>query len=328
MTLNGYARMTAPNCAVPCVVCGDNAPIQVFRPRSAPGPVVRCGVCGMVFISPRERTASLIADGDQYLDRLGPDGQSLRHSSDLRDLADCWELADLGHRLPDRAVLRQNHLMALEQIGRFCSPPGRLLDFGSGWGFFLDTARGAGWDVQGIEPLPGRGIYARSALGLPVVTDTLRPDTFPAASFDVVTAFQVFEHLPDPAAEIAKIHHVLRPGGLVAIEVPNIDTLGVRIMRGRHRHFVIDHLWFFGPATLRQFLANCGFEPLATSFPTRLLSVRHLVNHWAARGLPPAASKGLQKFAERASLMDRSVRMNLGDIVMVIGRKIEKRPAR
>lgn len=306
-----------PPQAIPCVVCGSLDQAPFLRPARSPGPVVRCRGCGLVFVSPREDLRAIIDEGRPLAEL-----ERLRHSRDPRDLAGCWELDLLAAETPAlRQARRVNHQAALRWIAAHRPPPGRLLDFGCGWGFFLEDAREAGWQVRGLEPLPGHGVHARGALGLDVVTDTLRPDSFPPESFDVVTAFQVFEHLPDPGAELAKLHALLRPGGLVVIEVPNIATPLLRLLGGRHRHFVEDHLWFFSPRTLGRLLDRHGFQPIATHFPTRRLPLERLLDAWAARYLPPAALRGLRGLAGRAGLLERRLPVNLRDIVLQIGRK-------
>lgn len=303
--------------AIPCVVCGSLDQAPFLRPARSPGPVVRCRGCGLVFVSPREDLRAIIDEGRPLAEL-----ERLRHSRDPRDLAGCWELDLLAAETPAlRQARRVNHQAALRWIAAHRPPPGRLLDFGCGWGFFLEDAREAGWQVRGLEPLPGHGVHARGALGLDVVTDTLRPDSFPPESFDVVTAFQVFEHLPDPGAELTKLHGLLRPGGLVVIEVPNIATPLLRLLGGRHRHFVEDHLWFFSPRTLGRLLERHGFQPIATHFPTRRLPLERLLDAWAARYLPPAALRGLRGLAGRAGLLERRLPVNLRDIVLRIGRK-------
>ena len=303
---------------IPCAVCGSLEQAPFLRPARSPGPVVRCRGCGLVFVSPREDERAIIDEGRPLAEL-----ERLRDSRDPRDLAGCWELDLLAAETPAlRAARRVNHQAALGWIARHRPPPGRLLDFGCGWGFFLEDARAAGWTVQGLEPLPGHGVHARGALGLDVRTDTLRPDSFPPESFDVVTAFQVFEHLPDPAAELAKLHRMLKPGGLMVIEVPNIATPWVRLLGGRHRHFVEDHLWFFSPRSLARLLERQGFTPIATHFPTRRLPVERLLDAWAGRYLPPRAVGALRAVAQRAGLLERRLPVNLRDIVLLIGRRV------
>lgn len=300
--------------AIPCAVCGATSTAPLFRPAASPGPVVRCTQCSMVFVSPRLRTASLIFDGEQFAE------DPLRTSANPNDLVGHWEAAHLVSALAHRDVLRRNHRAALDRIARYARPPGRLLDFGCGFGFFLDSARTAGWDVAGIDPLPGHGAYARGALGLNVITDTLRPDSFEPRSFDVITALQVFEHLPDPRAELAALRRLLRPGGIIAIEVPNIEAPLVRLFGPRHRHFVADHLWFFSPGTLSRLLEDAGLSVLDVSRPTRRLSLRYLAARWLPRFLPEALGRRLPRAVDGMPGRDRCLPINLGDIVLAIAR--------
>lgn len=218
-------------------------------------------------------------------------------------------------------AFRVNAADALDRIQQHVQPPGRLLDFGCGWGFFLSVARERGWEPYGLEPLPGHAVYARARFGVNVITDVLRDDTFPPDSFDAITAFQVFEHLPDPASNLARLHRILKPGGLILIEVPNIDTWSVRLLGPRHRHFVQDHLNFFSPHTLTLLLENHGFQVLSTCHPTRRMTVRHLVADWGGRYLPEPVTSAAQALVRRLGLWERVISMNLGDIVEVMGRK-------
>ncbi len=301
---------------IPCAVCDSVDPAPFLHPRRSPGPVVRCRTCGMVYVSPIESPDSLIDDTTA----LGFPG-AMRESTDVNLLVGTWEAALLSRKLPAREALRRNHLAALERIASHCPPPGRLLDFGSGWGFFLQDAQAAGWGVQGLEPLPGHAIYTRGALDIPVVTDTLRDDTFGSGSFDVVTAFQVFEHLPDPATEIDKIRYILKPGGLLVIEVPNIATPLLKLFCGHHRHFVQDHLWFFSPHTLARFVRAHGFTPLDVSFPTRRLTLGYVADAWLRRFAGTRVAEMSLGALRRLRLDDRIVHLNLRDIVMIIAER-------
>lgn len=303
--------------AVDCAVCGEERSRPWLWPARSPGPVVRCTFCGLVYVSPRERTGSIIFEGADL-----PNREALKDQDDPNLLIGSWEAAHLERFLPEREHLSAGHQRMLARIAEHRPPPGELLDFGCGWGFFLEDARAAGWTVQGLEPLPGHGVYARGRLGLPVVTDTLHEDTFAEDRFDVVTAFQVFEHLPDPAAELVKIRRILRDDGLLVVEVPNIATPAVHVLRGRHRHFVEDHLWFFSPRTLPALFVRAGFEVLETSFPTRTLSLRYLASAWLPRYLPAFVARRLQGLAQRSFLAERTVRVNLGDILLVVARKV------
>lgn len=301
---------------VSCAACGADDADPFFDAPLAPGQVVKCRRCDMVYVSPVDiRGLNYSEDDLAYMEHL-------RTSSDLDDLERGWEFAFLQARLEERPALQKNYEGILDRIARHVgSADGRLLDFGAGWGFFLAEARNAGWDTAGVEPLPGHALYAREELGLDVIPDVLRPDTFPSESFDVVTSLQVFEHLDDPAAELAKIVEVLRPGGLLALEVPSIDTPLLKLARGKHRHFVPDHYWFFTPETLQRFVTRHDLETIESYHPTRRLSVRWLVNVIGKRYMPAGLTQRLSAASERLRVADLEVPLNFLDVALIIARK-------
>jgi len=252
------------------------------------------------------------------LDNLDP---NVLASTDLRDIAGCWELSLLPAKAAEWPAFRLNAGDALDRIEQYVQPPGRLLDFGCGWGFFLGVASERGWEPYGLDPLPGHAVHARAKFGATAVTDILRDDTFPPDYFDAITAFQVFEHLPDPAGDLARLHRMLKAGGVILIEVPNIDTWGVRLLGPRHRHFVQDHLTFFSARTLALLLEKHGFEVLSSYHPGRHMTVRHLVADWGGRYLPKPVVSATEALARQLGVWERVIPVNLGDIATVIARK-------
>lgn len=243
-------------------------------------------------------------------------------SRDLNDLPkDYWEFGLLARKLIELPALRRNAREALHKLARHMPAPGRLLDFGCGWGFFLDVARELGWQPSGIEPLPGHSLYARSKLGLEVITDTLRAGQFPADHFDAITAFQVFEHLPDPQETLRCLTSLLKPGGVILIEVPNIDTWGVRLLGKRHRHYNPDHINFFSAKTLGFFLERNHYQVLEVYHPSRYMTYHYLVNFWLRRLLPAPLTEFILRHG-RADFWGRILPINLGDILGLVARKL------
>jgi predicted SAM-dependent methyltransferase len=157
--------------------------------------------------------------------------------------------------------------------------------------------------------------------GLEIITDTLREETFAPNSFDAITSFQVFEHLPEPTINLRHLYTALRPGGVILIEVPNFETWPMYFLRAHHRHFVQDHLNFFSSKTLGQLLRQTGFTVLQHYYPTRRMSFRHMVNHWGARYMPAGLVQLLRRGLQKSHLWEHSIRLNVGDIVAVIARK-------
>jgi SAM-dependent methyltransferase len=129
----------------------------------------------------------------------------------------------------------------------------------------FEQARDRGWEAQGTE-FERRAVEIVRAKGLSCAQAPTGPETFEPGSFDVVTAFEVVEHVGDPRAEATAIAAALRPGGLLYLTTPNFDSLSRRLLRGRWSVVSFpEHLSYFTPTTLRSWLARAGFEPVAVT---------------------------------------------------------------
>jgi SAM-dependent methyltransferase len=277
----------------------------------------------MIYIAEIEDDRALIVDGPVFAKRK----PHILTSANLDDVAGSWEFNILADKKAEAPAQRVNGLDALAKIESHldnASASPRLLDFGSGFGFFLGVVKEYGWEPVGLEPLPASSVYARATFGVEVATDTLRPDTFPADHFDVVTAFQVFEHLESPGEVLTVLQRALRPGGIILIEVPNIDSWSTRLMRSRCRHYVPDHINFFSADTLRHLMEVCGFEVLELYNPARCMSIRHLLSTWGKRYLTKTGADVLCSIAKKVGLWEATVHINIGDIVTAIGRKSDQ----
>ncbi len=154
-------------------------------------------------------------------------------------------------------------------IRRF-QPRGKLLDVGTGDGRFLQLCRSAGYDVIGTEVSETGAAYARRQ-GLDVRMGQVTEIDLPQASFDLITVWHVLEHVPEPRAVLAKLHSLLRPGGFLALAVPNEENFLFRDRLGRPgpaRPFGPlpfggeIHLTYFRPRTLRSTLRAAHFTPV------------------------------------------------------------------
>jgi len=241
-------------------------------------------------------------------------------SSDLDDLVGCWEKSLIEEEEAELSAKVVNAHRALDRIEQLMPYKGTILNLGCFCGTFLHVAAERGWASYGIEPLVGLAIYARAKFGLNVITDTLRDDSFPPEFFDVVTAFQVFEHLPDPLGELTRIWRILKPGGLLVVEVPNIDTVWMGLLGQHHRHFTADHLYFFSPQTLEALLGKAGFTVLKIQAWPRTLSLRK-VALWIGRASGVSFGKIIATVVRCLNLQDSMITVNLGDIICAFARK-------
>jgi SAM-dependent methyltransferase len=155
----------------------------------------------------------------------------------------------------------QKDKMAL--VRRHC-PGGSLLDVGCGVGHFVREAALAGYDASGIELSQEAIAFGRKTWGLPIKQGDLLEVNFPKKSFDVITLWQVLEHLAHPNESLEEIHKLLRDSGILVIAVPNLSSVQARLFRGRWYHLDVPrHLFHYDPGSLRKLLANHGFKVLS-----------------------------------------------------------------
>jgi 2-polyprenyl-3-methyl-5-hydroxy-6-metoxy-1,4-benzoquinol methylase len=151
----------------------------------------------------------------------------------------------------------------------------RLLDIGCGTGTLMTRAAIQGFDCQGIEICEGLAQVARRQFANRVHGDFLNRLNFPANSIDVVTMYDLIEHLPDPAGELHLVHGLLKPGGILFMLTPNDDALFRRIARmayhcSFHNYdrpmkalYYDHHLSYFTTSSLTTLIQTVGFHLVA-----------------------------------------------------------------
>jgi 2-polyprenyl-3-methyl-5-hydroxy-6-metoxy-1,4-benzoquinol methylase len=210
-------------------------------------------------------------------------------------------------------------LARIESLG-LVRPPGRLLEIGSSVGLFLEEARRAGWEAQGVEPSRWAADSAR-ARGLSVFNGTLSEFVPEGGPFDLVVSWDVWEHLEDPVAALRSAYALLRPGGLFVFTTVNLGGLGRKLFRGRWPWFMRMHLHYFTRESLTRMVRSSGFEVLSTKTEAKTLKLGYVLDR-ARSFLGPLAAFA-RALASTMGLVDRPVRIDLGDILLVEARKPE-----
>lgn len=137
---------------------------------------------------------------------------------------------------------------------------GKLLDIGCGEGKFLEAMGKNGWLVFGIEPSASfEDAPMKKEINLQ--QNRLTANHFENESFDVITLWQVLEHLDTPKEYLGIIRNILRKDGVLVISVPNLESLQFRF--SRHKWFHLDlprHKWYFTVPALSKLLRECHFQ--------------------------------------------------------------------
>jgi 2-polyprenyl-3-methyl-5-hydroxy-6-metoxy-1,4-benzoquinol methylase len=254
------------------------------------GPIVRCTACGLIRQNPQPQPTDLVQAYQEVADERYEEEASGRVETFSRALRDI-----------------QRH-----------ESGGRLLDVGCHIGIFLEVARKAGWETYGVEPSRWSAQRAR-ARGLNVQDGTLAEADLPPDMFDVITMWDVIEHLADPLEELRRAYRLLRPNGLLAISTMNVDTWFPRLLGRRWPWYMQMHLYYFTPKTLRRMLDQAGFEMFEMVPHKRIVRLAYLVSRLEAYCKPLA--RALEWIVSRAGQADRLVAVDLGDIFVTFARK-------
>jgi SAM-dependent methyltransferase len=145
-------------------------------------------------------------------------------------------------------------------LPRYGGEFGLLLDVGCGDGTYLDLIEGVGWRGVGID-FDGQAIAAARSRGLTVHEGDIAHFDGQSDVFDVITLSHVIEHVPDPNNLLASCYRLLRPGGQIWIETPNINSFGSARFGANWRGLEAPrHLVLFEPSSLRLAVEGVGFQ--------------------------------------------------------------------
>jgi 2-polyprenyl-3-methyl-5-hydroxy-6-metoxy-1,4-benzoquinol methylase len=212
---------------VACNLCGGHSTRELYRKPDTrlevddiEWPLVQCTGCGLAYVNPRP-TASAIwryYPESYYGDR------------------------DRG-RLGSRYDLQAAYLADL--------PPGRLLDVGCANGDWLQSMAARGWRASGFEPSP----HSANPHALDIRSGDLASRPWPDETFDVITAWAVFEHLHDPMTAFRSVARLLKPGGRLIVLVTNIRSICSRYAQ---QEDIPRHLHVFSERTLAAYAERVG----------------------------------------------------------------------
>ena len=218
--------------------------------------VVKCKQCGYMYANPRW-------SGDDILDAY----------TAVED--ETYVEERIG-----RELTFSKHLQAMEKYTGLGN--GRsLLDVGAYIGVFVDVAKQKGWDAWGVEPSEWAADVAQKN-GLNVIHGTQDAAELADKTFDVVTMWDVIEHVPDPSAEMAKAFNLLKPGGWIVLHTMDIDSVMAKVMGERWPWLMDMHIHYFSQKTMADMLQKNGFKVVWSGAQGRYLRLNYLVSRVGA----------------------------------------------
>jgi SAM-dependent methyltransferase len=269
-----------------CPVCDGTSLVEVYpatfggdwreaapffltgRTKAVHGRIVRCRGCRFLFTSPQFSV-------DEY----------------ARIYKEVNTRADNGQPL--------SRFNALARRVRKTENDGRFLDFGCGSGGFLNVMKG--FEGIGFEVAPSRLERTGQIVTGNILSNDLSHYGLDPASFDFIVAWDVLEHLSEPAQHVLRLRTLLKPGGRLYLTLPDSSSWIARLTGEKWNMLLLEHLWYFNPDTLRRFCARCGLAvkavgpiPYVVDLATVFLRVKQTYGH-PTLAVPAILSKSIVK---------------------------------
>ena len=271
-------------------VSGDGHYAATTDKYGAYGRVVECRDCGLVYTNPRVAASELLDEYEKTKDE------------------------DYFSEAEARSM---NAYLSIAVIRRFLAN-GRLLDVGCSTGFFLNAAR-LSFEVEGVEPSRWAREFAREKLKLKVDHTTLDEAKFPDGRFDAVTLNDVIEHVPDPLSLLKEVHRITRPGGIIYVMTPDIDSLSAKLLGGRWWGLRPAHIYYFSTDTLTDLLEKAGYERLFAGSYGRIFTW----GYWLSRlsNYPRPIRRLVELLVDGLGIREKFLYLDTRDSVQIVARK-------
>lgn len=253
--------------------------------------LVRCKGCELLYLNPRPRNEIILASYSTAVDPVFFSQNPMRIST-----------------------FRRAFERTAKRTGIALGPNTRVLDIGCAGGAFPKAAHDLGCEVVGIEPSQWLCDTARSTYGLDIRCGVLSDFTFDDASFDVVTLWDVVEHLFDPIEVLEQIRRIVKPSGHLVVNYPDIGSVVARLLGRRWPFLLSVHLTYFTRRTVTKLLQKTGFDVLEIRPFFQTLTAAYVARR--AKAYVPAFGH-VEAVLQRVGLGNVPFTYNLGQCLVV-----------
>lgn len=281
-----------------CNLCGSNNSKFLFTKNLYP--VVRCCECGLTYAN---------IDTNAYFREYYEEGY---FKGEKRK----YGYVDYDNEREDSIY---NFKKYWKKIERHASG-GRILDVGCATGLFLECA-GRNWERYGLDISRYASRIAKNRLGQTIETRQLSDAPWENSFFDLITMWDVLDHLSDPLGNLAKCYQLLNKQGVLIFNVGDISAPFAK-MCGQKWYIIIPptHLYFFNKRTITAMLNKAGFEIFKTERCGKLVSLRLCIFRLSYI-LENSLINAFLKYISRSRLGDIKIYFNFYDVMTVYARK-------
>lgn len=223
----------------------------------------------------------------------------------------------------DREAEEKNMQTYIKGIKRF-KKSGKLLDVGCATGLFMGQAKNQGFDVQGFDISDYAYKIAKKRFGKRVKKTSIETATYRKASFDIITLFDIIEHLKDPKAALNKLRRALKASGILVINTGDAGSFIAKI-QGPDWHFFVppQHFFNFSEKTLTELLRQSGFDVIQVDRKGKWVTLRYLFH--LARQIQNDVFGKIGFMLVKSNVLGRiPIYLNLFDNITVYAKKNSK----
>lgn len=239
---------------ITCSLCGRDG--ASFYTSKNSFDLYKCLNCGLIFISPIPESIGVY--DDSYFSGAEKGFGYVDYDADKEPMIPTFN----------------KYLDILDGMG---VKGGSLLDIGAATGFFMNIAKKRGFVVTGVEFSDFAAEKGRK-LGLNLITGDLISQKFSDECFDVITMFDVIEHVPNPKEIISEVKRILKKGGVVIINTPDAESVWAKVL-GRHWQLIMppEHINYFSPRNLGNYMMENGFKVILSTKIGKKFTLQYVI---------------------------------------------------
>lgn len=222
-----------------CILCNNNSFVKLFTKDR--WDIVRCDNCNLTFVNPLPTEPEIEAFYNNYANESSEE----RISKYLQD---------------KRSRLRKNR-RKLKLLEKIQGGKGRILDIGCGLGLFVKNASDVGWIAYGVDFDRDLVEYGKKTFNINLHCGMLEKAKFPSEYFNVITMFNLLDHIREPVVFLKEVGRILKRGGIIYLNVH--DVMGWKAQRyGKQwgAYCPPGHLYYYSYETLRKLLSKTGLR--------------------------------------------------------------------
>lgn len=223
----------------------------------------------------------------------------------------------------DKKFIVKNMEKFLRELRKY-KPKGKLLDVGCALGFFVELTLKHGYDSYGFDPSSYAAAEAKKLVEPSRIKQgTIGSVSYPKKYFDVITLFDVFEHLGDPLKDMQKLSKFLKDDGVFVIATGNTNSVMAKVLKRRWTFYIPpQHLFFFNKHTMTDLLKKCSLVPVEWFKIGKWLSLRYVL-HLARTTGESKIARGLYVLMSKLKAEHAPLYLPVGDNMVTIVRKYD-----